>query len=690
MHTKWEVVILGGGFAGLACARRLEKLWGKDTAKRVLLVSAENYFVYQPFLSEVIGAGIEPRHVMNPIRLALRRCMVQRAEVTKIDLHKRQVEFHTDEGLRLEPVEAEHLVIALGSSTNLRAVPGMMEHGLFLKTLADALGIREHIIKRLEEADLESNPDIRRSLLHFVVVGGGYSGVETAGEILDLLHDARRFYPAFAPSELRVTLVHSGAHLLPELGEDLGRFAQRSLESRGMTVLLNQRASSVSAGYIRLSDGTRLGSHNPICTIGNAPNPVLKELAAEYANGWLVTDGVLRLKGYTHVWGVGDGAANPDGYGNQCPPTAQFAIKLGQHAAENIALSSSGNSLRSFRYKALGQMATIGHHKGVCSIVGFQFSGFVAWWLTRTVHLLKLPGLDRKLRVMVDWTFELFFPPDLNYLDLKKTQKIARMHVEPGDVIFRQGEQSSAFYVVEEGSLEAIRYHENGEVLWRDELIPGDHFGEGSFLYGVVRRVTVTAKTTATLMVFNSKQFKAFVQSFQSLSGILRYTAQRGPLEDVLGETRWTTELLSSPVEAVMKQSAPCLSETATINEAILAFGNCSQTLLPIVDAKGKMTGILTKTDVYRAMTHAQDFGESVGTIAKREVAVLHEGQAVREALRVFYMKDVKQAPVLDHQSKPVGVLSHMDVAEARIHLEHQSPGGKNSSSHHPRSESQT
>ncbi|WNM57592.1 FAD-dependent oxidoreductase [Candidatus Nitrospira allomarina] len=681
MKKKWEVVILGGGFAGLACARRLEKLWGKDTAKRVLLVSAENYFVYQPFLSEVIGAGIEPRHVMNPIRLALRRCTVQRAEVTTIDLEKRRVEFNADEGISLEPVEAEHLVIALGSSTNLRAIPGMMEHGLFLKTLADALGIREHIIKRLEEADLEPNPDIRRSLLHFVVVGGGYSGVETAGEILDLLHDARRFYPSFDPSELRVTLVHSGAHLLPELGEDLGRFAQRFLESRGMTVLLNQRASSVSAGYIRLNDGTRLESRNPICTIGNAPNPVLKDLAAEYANGWLVTNEFLRLKGHTHLWGIGDGAANPDGYGNQCPPTAQFAIQLGRHAAENIALSSSGKPLRSFRYKTLGQMATIGHHKGVCSIFGFQFSGFLAWWVTRTVHLLKLPGLDRKLRVVVDWTFELFFPPDLNYLDLKKTQKIARIHVEPGDVIFRQGERGSAFYIVEDGTLEATRYDGDGKVLWRDEVLPGDHFGEGSFLYGVVRRVTVTAKTGATLMVFNSKEFKSFVESFQTLSQILRHTAQRPSQEDVLGEARWTTELLSSPVEAVMKKSVPCLSETATINEAILAFGNCSQTLLPIVDAEGKMTGILTKTDVYRAMTLGQDFGESVETIAKHEVAALREGQTVREALRVLYMKDVKQAPVLDDRSRPVGILSHLDLAEARIHLDLRASGSQHASS---------
>ena len=189
------------------------------------------------------------------------------------------------------------------------------------------------------------------------------------------------------------------------------------------------------------------------------------------------------------------------------------------------------------------------------------------------------------------------------------------------------------------------------------------------------------AKTVATLMVFNSKEFKAFVRSFQSLSGILRYTAQRVPQEEVLGETRWTTELLSSPVKAVMKQSAPGLPETATINDAILAFGQCSHTLLPIVDTEGKLTSIVTKTDVYRAMTHGHDFGESVGTIAIREVATLHEGQAVRDALRVLYMKDVKQAPVLDHQSRPMGMLSYMNVAEARIRLEHRASDRRHASS---------
>jgi NADH dehydrogenase len=678
VQNKWDVVILGGGFSGLSCAKRLEKLWGAETTKRVLLVSAENYFVYQPFLPEVIGAGIEPRHVMNPIRLALRRCVVRRAEVTKLDLQQRRVEFDPVEGLWLEPIEAEHLVLALGNTTDLHTVPGMMEHGLFLKTLADALGIREHIVQRLEEASLESSPETRRSLLHFVVVGGGYSGVETAGEILDLLHDATRFYSAFDPSELQVTLVHSGSHLLPELGEDLGGFAQKSLEGRGLMVLLNQRASSVSADYIRLRDGTRLETQNTICTIGNAPNPMLSGLAAEYDKGRLVTDEFLRLKGYTNVWAIGDGASNPDGYGHRCAPTAQSAIQLGRHAAENIALSFPGHTLLPFRHTTLGQMATIGHHKGVCSIFGFRFSGFFAWWLTRTVHLLKLPGFDRKLRVVVDWTFELFFPPDLNYLDLKKTQKIARIHIEPGDVIFRQGERSSAFYVVEEGTLEATRCNAEGHLLWRDELIPGDHFGEGS-LYGIERPVTVTAKTPATLMVFSSKEFKAFVANFQSLSQLLSYTAKRKPQEEVLGEQTWSKALLASPVEAIMKHPVLCIPETATINEAVLAFANHHQTLLPIVDTEGKLAGVVTKTDLYRAMAQGQEFREPIGTIAKREIARLQQGQVVREALRVLYMKDVKQAPVLDNQSRPVGTLSYMDIAKAKIRLDHHTQEGENS-----------
>jgi NADH dehydrogenase len=667
MKREWDVVILGGGFAGLACAKRLEKLWGEESAQRVLLVNAENYFVFQPFLPEVIGASIEPRHVTNPIRIVLRHCALMRAEVTKIHLDNRRVDFDSTDGPDVEPIEAHHLVLALGTSTNLRAVPGMMEHALFLKTLADALSLREHIVRRLEEASLESNPQHRKRLLHFVIVGGGYSGVETAGEILDLLRSARRFYRNYDPSELQVTLVHSGPHLLPELGKNLGRFTQRTLEKRDMVVLINQRVTSVSSDYIRLKDGTRLETQNVVCTIGNVPNPVLSDLEAEYEKGKLLTDEWLRVQGYENVWAIGDGAANPDGYGHRCPPTAQFATPLGKQVADNIVATFTNVSLRPFRFKMFGQMATIGHHKGVCSILRFQFSGLFAWWLTRTIHLLKLPGLDRKLRVVIDWTFELFFPPDLNYWDLRKTQKMARVHVEPGDVVFHQDERGNAFYIVEDGVLEATRRNANGDILWKEESVRGDHFGEGSLLYGLPRRVTVTAKTQATLLVFASRDFKLFVGLFQSLRELLGSTATRGPLEEFLKPSTWSEELLNRPVTDLMNTSPVFISESATIAEAVQKLTESHQGMLVMIDNNKKLTDLLTETDLFRSAANRQNFSQILKNIASHEVVSLQSNQLIREALRVFYMKEVKQAPVLDKDGHPVGTLNYLDIALARI-----------------------
>jgi len=667
MKNRWDVVILGGGFAGLACAKRLEKVWGAETGQRVLLINAENYFVFQPFLPEVIGASIEPRHVTNPIRFVLKHCTLMRAEVRKVHLKDRHVEVDSTDGLDVKRIEAQQLVLALGSSTDLRAVPGMMEHALFLKTLADALSLREHIVRRLEEASVESNEEFRKRLLHFVIVGGGYSGVETAGEILDLLHDARRFYRTLDPTELQVTLVHSGSHLLPELGEELGGFTQRTLEERGMIVLVNQRVMSVSSDYLRLKDGSRLETQNVICTIGNAPNPVLAELEGEYEKGKLLTDEWLRVKGYTDVWAIGDGAANPDGYGKRCAPTAQFATPLGMHAANNLVATLTQRTLEPFRFKMLGQMATIGHHKGVCSILGWRFSGFFAWWLTRTVHLLKLPGFDRKLRVVIDWTFELFFPPDLNYWDLRKTQKIARVHLEPGDVVFHQGERGKAFYIVEEGILEATRSDADGKILWKDEVSHGQHFGEGSLLYDLVRRVTVTAKTSVTLLVFASKEFKLFVDLFQSLRQLLNDSAIRGPLEEVLNPAVWSEELLQRPVTDLMHTSFDCLPESATIAEAIQKLAPSSQNVLFLVDADGKVTSLITKTDLHRAAANRRPFSELVKNVARGEVVALESHQVIRDALRVFYLKEVKQVPILNAEGCPVGLLGYLDVALARI-----------------------
>lgn len=669
MPTKWDVIILGGGFAGLSCAKRLEKLWGRDAARRVLVVSSENYFVFQPLLPEVVGASLEPWHVINPIRLLLKHCHVQRAEVAAVDVERRRVEFDCTGGKCLEPVEAEHLVLALGLGTDMHTVRGMMEHALFMKNLADALELRGHIIRRLEEAVVEPDTQRRQALLHFVVVGGGYSGVETAAEILDLLRMSRRFYRSLDPAELQVTLVHSRDRLLPELDERLGRFAQNSLERRGMQVLLNSTVSSVSGEAVRLADGTRLETRNVVCTIGNAPHPVVRSLTVEQQRGRIVTDEFLRVKGKSAVWSFGDCASSPDGFGGSCPPTSQFGMRLGPHAADNIAASFEGRPLQPFQYKAKGQVATLGFRNGVCCLWGVCFSGFVAWWITRTIHLLKLPGFNRKLRVVMDWTFDLFFARDLNYMDLEKTQAVGRIHVEPGEVLFRQGDHSETFYVVEEGTIELTRRDTSGNVLFHEELPAGSHFGEGSLIRDRIRTTTAVAKSSARLLVIGPKDFSSLLASCSVLRQAFQETSFRFRPDEELLNAPWPEQLLDSPVSDIMTTPVETLPATATLADAFQLVAERRRGNLPLVDAAGRLTGMLTRTDLYRVVADGRPLGGLASELASRQITTLRPDQPLREALSILRRKRIKHAPVIDPAGKPVGMLSYMDVALASVRM---------------------
>ncbi len=669
MPTQWDVVILGGGFAGLSCARRLEKLWGRDAARRVLVVSSENYFVFQPLLPEVVGASLEPWHVINPIRLMLQHCHVQRAEVSAIDVARRRVEFDCTGGKQLEPVEAEHLVLALGLGTDMHAVPGMMEHALFMKNLADALELRGHIIRRLEEAVVEPAAARRRSLLHFVVVGGGYSGVETAAEILDLFRMTRRFYPSLDPNELHVTLVHSRDRLLPELDERLGRFAQQSLERRGMTVRLQAAVSSVSGEAVRLADGTRIETANVVCTIGNAPHPVLRSLAVEQQRGRIVTDEFLRVKGLNNIWAFGDCACTPDGCGGQCAPTSQYATRLGPQAADNIAASLAGRALRPFEYRAAGQAATLGHRTGVCYLWGMRFSGFPAWWLTRTIHLMKLPGFNRKLRVVVDWTLDLFFPRDLNYLDLGKTQAVDRIYVETGEVLFRQGDRSETFYVIEEGTIELTRRDPAGNVVFSEKLPAGSHFGEGSLIRDRIRTTTAVAKTPARLLVIGPKDFNSLLASCSVLRQALHETSFRFRPDEELTNTTWPEELLDRPVRHIMSTPVETILATSSLAEVFQVVAERRRGNLPLVDIDGKLVGLLTRTDLYRVVADGRDLRRFAYEVASRQITTVQPDQSVRDALSTLRRKQIKHAPVVDAAGRPVGMLSYLDVALASVRI---------------------
>jgi NADH dehydrogenase len=565
----------------------------------------------------------------------------------------------------LEPVEAEHLVIALGLGTDMRAVPGMMEHALFMKNLADALELRGHIIRRLEEAVVEPDAARRRSFLHFVVVGGGFSGVETAAETLDLLHAARKFYPTLDPAELRVTLVHGRNHLLPELDERLGRFAERSLVRRGMHVMLNAVVSSVSGDAVRLKDGTRIDTSNVICTIGNAPHPVLRSLPVRQERGRIVTDEFLRVEGRTNVWAFGDCATSPDGFGGTCPPTSQFAWRLGPCAADNIVASLDGRAMRPFQFKARGQVATLGYRNGVCYLFGMRLSGFLAWWIARTIHLMKLPSLERKFRVVLDWSLKLFFPRDLNYLDLEKTQAVECIYVEPGDVLFRQGDRSETFFVVEEGTIELTRRDAAGNVQFREELAAGSHFGEGSLIRDRIRTTTAVAKTAARLLVIGPKDFSSLLASCAWLRQALQETSFRFRPDEELLNAPWPEALLAAPVATVMSTPVETLPQSGTIADAFHAVAERKRGNLPLVDGDGKLVGMVTRTDLYRVVADGRDLGGPLKDLATRQITTLRPDQPLREALATLRRKRVKHAPVVDDAGRPVGMLSYLDVAVA-------------------------
>jgi NADH dehydrogenase len=418
MNDKQRIVIVGGGFAGTAIALRLEKLFRRDKSIEISLIDAENFFTFTPLLPEVPSGSIQPKHIVFPLRALLRRTQVRQATVKAIDLERRTVTAAHCGACGDDTIGFDHLVLALGSVPNYFGLTGVAENSLTIKSLADATALHAHVIDKLEHADLQSDPLVRRRLLSFVVAGGGFAGVETLAEINDFVRGAGRFYPRVAPADIRVVLIHSGDRILPEVSRSLSEYALRKLRSRGVEVLLKSRVKSCSASRVQLEDGSVIDAHTFVWAAGTAPSPLL-DLVDVPRNkaGRVEVDATMAVKDVPHVWAVGDSAAIPDVVtGGLCPPTAQYALRQGRRLAENVAAEIRGEAVKPFKFKALGLLAGLGRRSAVAEVFGMRFSGFAAWWLWRTVYLLKLPGFERKLRVALDWTLDLFFPRDIVYL----------------------------------------------------------------------------------------------------------------------------------------------------------------------------------------------------------------------------------------------------------------------------------
>lgn len=407
-----RVLVLGGGFGGLTTAMRLEKRLGDRTDVQITLVSSDNFFLFTPMLHEVAASDIDITHIVSPLRALLRRTDIFVGDVSSIDVASRTVTVSHGFERHCHVMSYDHLVVAMGSVTNFYGLPGLEEHALTMKTLGDAIHLRNRTIATLEEADTECLVE-GEGLLTCVVVGGGFAGVETLAGLNDFVREGLRFYPRIGPHRVRMVLVHSGDVILPELGPELGAYAQRKLGSRGVEILTNARVASVDEHGVTLADGRHIPSRLVIWTAGTSPNPLLHELPCALERGRIVVDDTLAVPGVPGHWALGDCAVVPNRRtGKPHPPTAQHALRQARTAADNVVSAIDGGAMKRFDFQTIGQLAAIGRRTGVARVFGINFSGFFAWWLWRTIYLSKLPRVEKKIRVALDWTLDLMFSKD--------------------------------------------------------------------------------------------------------------------------------------------------------------------------------------------------------------------------------------------------------------------------------------
>jgi NADH:ubiquinone reductase (H+-translocating) len=413
MADRPVVLIVGGGYVGLYTALRLQKRLSHGRAE-VIVVDPQPHMTYQPFLPEAAAGSVEPRHVVVPLRRTLPRCRVVTGAVTGLD--------HAEKRARIAPLVGEPyelrydvLVMAAGSVARTLPIPGLAEHGIGFKNVGEAIYLRNHVLARLDAASSTDDPEVRRRALTFTFVGGGYAGVEAFAELEDMAHYAiTHYYPRLSPADMRWVLVEAMGRILPEVDLDMAAWTVKQLTARGMDVRLNTRLESVSDCHVRLSDGDEFDSDTLVWTAGTKPNPMLAETDLPVdGRGRVLCEATLQVQGLPDAWSAGDLAAVPDltkeSPGATTAPNAQHAVRQAKQLADNIVATLEGREPEPYRHSYAGSVASLGLHKGVAQVYGIKLRGFPAWFMHRTYHMSRVPTLNRKVRVVLDWTLALFF-----------------------------------------------------------------------------------------------------------------------------------------------------------------------------------------------------------------------------------------------------------------------------------------
>ena len=435
-EEKKRILVLGGGFAGVGCVRRLESYFMHDDTIEIVLVSEDNFLLFTPMLPQVASGMIETRHVVIPIRTLTRKTKFYEAQIKNIDPYGKVVNLTGTNERRGISIHYDFLVLALGSQTNFFGIDKMEERAYSMKTLNDAVVLRNRVIDMLEQADNENDTILKKSLLTFVIVGAGFAGIETAGELNDFVQDAKKYYPNIKKEDIRVVVLEAASFILPGFNDKLARFTLEKLKQHGVEVKVSKKLSSFSGSEVIIEDvpdPNKNSTNQPVIgsiqtrtlvwTAGVTPVDLIKKSVFKTNRGGIVVNEFLETPDFPEVFAIGDCCylVNPQ-TNKPYPPTAQSAEAGAKVVAYNLLALTKNKERKKFEFSSKGQMAIIGKRSAIATIFGLHLHGFVAWWIWRTVYLSKIPSLDKRIRIFLDWTIDLFFDRDISRLKVLRRE----------------------------------------------------------------------------------------------------------------------------------------------------------------------------------------------------------------------------------------------------------------------------